>query len=96
MGHNVIPFDRSRAEEQPGSASLAEQLVAACHEVEHLRLALANSRMIGMAMGIVIERQECTPDGAFAVLRRISQCENRKLHEVARDVVASGQLPGDL
>jgi AmiR/NasT family two-component response regulator len=35
-----------------------------------------------------------TQDEAFAVLRRASQHLNRKLREVAADVVDTGEVPG--
>ncbi|RBY95014.1 hypothetical protein DQ244_04240 [Blastococcus sp. TBT05-19] len=46
-----------------------------------------------MAMGIVMERFTITDDRAFDLLRRLSQGMNRKLVDIARDIVATGQLP---
>jgi AmiR/NasT family two-component response regulator len=93
MGHSVLSFRPSRGEGESEPATLAAQLAAEQRESAHLRLALTNSRTIGMAMGIVMERRKCTPDCAFAVLRTISQHQNRKLHLVAADVVATGEFP---
>ncbi|GAA2018439.1 GAF and ANTAR domain-containing protein [Nakamurella flavida] len=50
--------------------------------------------LIGQAQGILIERLGLTPERAFAVLKRYSSDHNRKLNDVARDLVNTGQLPG--
>ena len=43
--------------------------------------------MIGQAKGILMAREVCTPDEAFDILRRGSQRTNRKLRDVAQDLV---------
>jgi GAF domain-containing protein len=60
-----------------------------------LRRALSTRGVIDQAVGIIIAHQHLTPEEAFAVLRRISQTRNVRLHEVARDLVtrASSGLP---
>lgn len=65
----------------------AQALAAANQLNEQLRLAVASREIIGEAKGIIMERQACTRDEAFDVLRRASQRENRKLREVAEDLV---------
>jgi GAF domain-containing protein len=62
-------------------------------EAEHLKEALKSSRVIGLAMGILVEREKCTEDEAFNMLRAISQHANVKLRAVAQDLLdrASGQ-----
>lgn len=55
--------------------------------VAQLRTALATNRRIGMAMGIVIRELDVDEEEAFAVLRRLSQETNCKLHDVADDIV---------
>jgi len=54
---------------------------------EQLRHAVASREIIGEAKGIIMERQGCTRDEAFDVLRRASQRENRKLRDVAEELV---------
>jgi AmiR/NasT family two-component response regulator len=61
---------------------------------DNLVKALGSNREIGMAMGVLMGRCNVTPDEAFAMLRRSSQDANRKLSEVAADVVDTGELPG--
>jgi transcriptional regulator with GAF, ATPase, and Fis domain len=60
---------------------------------DQLEQALASNREIGMAMGLLMARGLMTQEQAFAVLRRASQHLNRKLHEVAAELVETGQLP---
>jgi GAF domain-containing protein len=62
-------------------------------EEDHLRRALETRRMIGEATGILRERFGLTTDQAFAVLRRMSQTHNIKLHQVAQTLVDTGTLP---
>ncbi len=40
-----------------------------------------------------MERYKINPDAAFSTLTRISQDRNIKLHEVARQLIETGQLP---
>jgi GAF domain-containing protein len=54
---------------------------------EHLRMAMDTRDMIGQAKGILMARQGLSGDQAFDVLRRASQRQNRKLRDVAMDVV---------
>jgi transcriptional regulator with GAF, ATPase, and Fis domain len=60
---------------------------------EHLEHALASNREIGMAVGVLMARGGRTKEQAFAVLQRASQHLNRKLHDVAAEIVETGQLP---
>jgi len=54
---------------------------------DQLRQALETRDVIGAAKGILMQSQGCTRDEAFDILRRVSQRENRKLREVAEDLV---------
>ncbi len=58
---------------------------------DQLHEAIRTRDMIGQAKGILMERQGCDPDTAFDMLRRASQRENRKLRDVAADLVRSTQ-----
>src|SRR5690242_4785734 len=58
---------------------------------EDLRLALTTSRTIGVAIGIMMARELLTQDAAFQVLRKISNDTNRKLRDVAEEIVATGE-----
>lgn len=54
-----------------------------------LQRALYSRETIGTAKGILMARENCTPDEAFDVLRRASQRSNRKLADIAADIVLS-------
>jgi len=58
----------------------------------NLQKALASNRQIGVAMGVLMARQNLTEEQAFAVLREASQRGNRKLRDIADEVVLTGQL----
>ena len=60
-------------------------------EVDDLRAALESRPVIDQAKGVLVARHGCTPDKAFELLARASQRENRKVRDLAADVVASEQ-----
>ena len=62
-------------------------------QAAHLREALATSRRIGMAIGILMNVHKVTEEQAFALLRATSQNLNVKLRRVADDVARTGTLP---
>jgi GAF domain-containing protein len=74
-------------------ATFAALALAEAQRAEQLQDALGNRDVIGQAKGILMERHGVTADAAFGVLSRISQVENLKLAEIARRLVATGQLP---
>lgn len=81
-------------------ATLAGLALSSAHahedEARHsaeLRTALATRELIGQAQGILMERERITAEQAFDVLRRASQHLNRKLREIAQDLVDTGQRP---
>jgi GAF domain-containing protein len=67
----------------------------AVEEAEHLRTAMDSRAVIEQAKGIVMALHGCTADEAFRQLSRTSQNANRKLRDVAGDLVAAAQT-GDL
>jgi PAS domain S-box-containing protein len=62
---------------------------------EQLERAIESHRVIGQAVGILIERHRATPVSAFEMLRRASLDRNLKLREIAQRVVESGQEPAN-
>ncbi len=81
-------------------ASLAGLAIAAAHAHEdeerrafNLNAALSTREVIGQAQGILMERERITSDEAFDILRRASQHLNRKLRDVAQDLVDTGERP---
>jgi GAF domain-containing protein len=88
-------FDQSRetAEMFAGQASVilanADAYTSAEQLNEQLKEALKSREMIGQAKGILMEREGCSADEAFDILRRASQNSNKKLRAIAREVVES-------
>ncbi len=60
----------------------------------HLRRALEARDMIGQAKGVLMEREGLSAEEAFDVLRCVSQRGNRKLRDVAADMVAARTIAG--
>jgi AmiR/NasT family two-component response regulator len=51
------------------------------------------SGQIGQALGMLMERYKLDADRAFEVLKRYSQDNNRKLHDVAQELIDTRKLP---
>ena len=58
--------------------------------VEHLSVAIETRDVIGQAKGIIMERERCTAQQAFEILRSGSQTRNIKLRAFAQKVVDTG------
>jgi GAF domain-containing protein len=54
---------------------------------EHLQLAMAGREPIDIAKGIIMNSMGCGPDEAFDILVKQSQHENRKLRDIAIEIV---------
>ena len=74
-------------------ATHAALAMAGAQAQEQLRHGLDTRDIIGQAKGILMERHKITGDLAFRLLSRASQDHNRKLHDIAGDLVRSGELP---
>jgi ANTAR domain len=73
--------------------STAVALYEAELTAQNLNSALAASRDIGMAIGVLMSHHKVTKDAAFSMLREASQRLNRKLRDLAADVVETGVVP---
>jgi len=67
--------------------------VTVARERSSLAKAVAARHLIGQAQGILMERYQLDAEQAFSVLRRYSSHCNRKLRDVAADLVQHRQLP---
>ena len=81
-------------------AALAGLSISAAHahddaerRAANLTSALATREVIGQAQGILMERERIASGEAFDILRRASQHLNRKLRDVAQDLVDTGEKP---
>ena len=66
---------------------------ADAERIEQLTQALEHRTVIGIALGMLMERFEFDQDEAFAYLRRCSQGQNRKLYDLAVEFVETRRLP---
>ncbi|MEO6714069.1 MAG: GAF and ANTAR domain-containing protein [Mycobacteriales bacterium] len=64
--------------------------------VSQLEHALAARITIEQAIGVVAERQRSTPREAFERIRKVARSGGVRIHDLARDVVASTTTPTDL
>ena len=78
------PEDRDTASLLAAHAAVA---VAAAQEVENLKVAVDRRTVIGKALGITMVRYGLDDDHALAVLQRLSSHQNRKLYDIALDVI---------
>jgi hypothetical protein len=75
-------------------ASHAAVAFAGVRKQQQLSRALDTRDVIGMAKGILMQRYSISSDRAFRVLVRSSQDNQRKLREVAEELVERGTLGG--
>lgn len=75
-------------------AQHASIAVADARHDETMAQAVDARKIVGQAMGILMERFDVDEDRAFAILRRYSQDSNRKLRDVAQDLIETRRLPG--
>ena len=89
------PHAFSDASEHVGLLLAAHVAMAIDHarQGEDMIGGLLRRDLIGQAKGILMERHKVSADRAFDVLARASQDLNRKVHDVAADLAATGTLP---
>jgi GAF domain-containing protein len=88
--------DIDRDAEQVAELFAAHAAVAlgVAHERAGLNLALQSRKVIGQALGILMERYQMDEDRAFAFLARASSHGNTKLRDVAQQLVDEVNQPG--
>ena len=88
---------RSSAIADADDAAVCDDRLAtlAAHEdkIANLERALVTNRRIGIAIGILMARTGHTDRQVFDTLRTMSQHRNRKLRDIAEDVIYTGALP---
>lgn len=73
-------------------AAIAVRAAEDQQRADNLEIALRSSRRIGTAIGILMASHRVDEQAAFELLRRRSQDTNRKLADIAEDVVYTGLL----
>ncbi len=68
--------------------------VAGARQQATLAEAADARKLVGQAMGILMERYQINDDQAFAILRRYSQDTNTKLRTIAIQLIETRTLPG--
>lgn len=75
-------------------ATLEADGVVRREQVENLTQALKSSRTIGAAIGIIMANRGLTEAEAFRALVTFSQHTNRKVRDLAQDIVSTGDVAG--
>jgi AmiR/NasT family two-component response regulator len=83
---------RARDSRTPGEALAHSRLVELNELVENLNRRLESQPVIEQAKGILMARSHVSPDEAFEMLRKASMRMNRKLRDVACDIVEATQV----
>lgn len=86
-------FDEADQEQGLALAAHAAVAVAAAQEIEGLTRALDSRSVIGQAMGILMERFQLGADPAFQVLARVSSHSNRRIVDIASELVETRRDP---
>ena len=92
---NALPTDS--AEGRIDLVELNAALAQARQQLEGLRVAMSTRGVIEQAKGMLMLREHCDADTAFAMLVDLSQHSHRKLIDVARSMVeawSAGEQPG--
>ncbi|TDW70629.1 GAF and ANTAR domain-containing protein [Kribbella pratensis] len=71
----------------------ASVAVASARHEETMAQAVDARKLVGQAMGILMERFDVDDDRAFAILKRYSQDTNTKLRDVAQHLIDTRKLP---
>jgi transcriptional regulator with GAF, ATPase, and Fis domain len=88
--------DGFRAEDVDHGLALAAHIAVAvrsAQRIQSLDQALSSRTTIAMALGILMERHRLDQERAFAVLNRVASTEERKVREVAAELVETRRLP---
>lgn len=86
-------FDQDDVRHGQVIAAMCAVALARSVKDDQLQSALETRTVIGQATGIVMERYGLDADTAFKVMRRLSSEHNRKLRDLAAEVVAERHLP---
>ena len=71
----------------------ASVAVASARHEQTMAQAVDARKLVGQAMGILMERFDVDGDRAFAILKRYSQDTNTKLRDVAQHLIDTRKLP---
>ena len=66
--------------------------VVSREHAQQMEEALRTSRTIGAAIGVIMASRAVSQDEAFAILKHASSSSNRKLRDLAAEIVEIGRL----
>ncbi len=89
LAADLTPTGRPARGEDP-----VDELTQLRLSVKQLEHALAARVVVEQAIGVLTERQGNTPRQAFERLRKVARARGRKVHDLAREVVASATDKG--
>jgi GAF domain-containing protein len=92
-GSRGRPFGHDDAAIAQALAGHLATIIASGREIDHLEMAKENRLTIGQAQGILMERLDLDADQAFDYLRRVSSHSNRKLVDIADELLRTRRLP---
>lgn len=91
---SIVVYSRRLASFEPGAVAIGESLAAhgavamvSAQDIKDFRGGLTHRDIIGQAKGMLMERYDIDADRAFDLLTTLSQTGNRRLHEVASQLV---------
>jgi hypothetical protein len=84
LAREISPAGRPARSDQP-----LDELAQLRLSVKQLEHALAARVIVEQAIGVLTERQGSSPRDAFERLRKVARSRGRKVHDLAREVVAS-------
>ncbi|MEV4263938.1 GAF and ANTAR domain-containing protein [Kribbella sp. NPDC049584] len=96
LGLYSVKPDAFDADDQAIAQILARHAsvaVATARKEQSLALAIDARKLVGQAMGILMERYQLDEARAFEVLKRYSQDTNTKLRDVAQQLIDTRKLP---
>lgn len=71
-----------------GALGVAQKIAHHTQFSQDLQTALASRTVIDQALGIIMAQQRCPAERAFQILSRASQNRNKKLRDVAVDIIS--------
>ncbi|MCW2813686.1 MAG: hypothetical protein JWN84_1141 [Nocardioides sp.] len=86
-------LDEETLELAPLFATHASLAIGHARQVDNLYKALDSRQIIGQAVGLTMHRFGLSSDAAFRYLVRLSATTERKLRDVATDVIAQSESP---
>jgi two-component system, response regulator PdtaR len=93
LGYLVKPINTEKLLPAISAAlARAEDLRSSLQTQQNLTQAMKSKREIDVAIGMLLERFNLNRDQSFHVLRRLARSANRKIEDVATDLISRGEL----